>query len=99
MKSNTAKENAELRSIIKHIWPRTHEKLLNKVVPKPDCKCTIIMLRKLLYVTLSIIPMLSCTIAETLLNFAASMIDNKGQFLSNHRFRRGPPSIVRDIGN
>ena len=43
--------------------------------------------------------MLSCTIAETLLNFAASMIDNKGQFLSNHRFRRGPPSIVRDIGN
>jgi len=36
VKSNTAKENAELRSIIKHIWPRTHEKLLNKVVPKPD---------------------------------------------------------------
>ena len=38
VKSNTAKENVELRTIIKHIWPRTNEKLLNKVVPKPDCK-------------------------------------------------------------
>ncbi|XP_066912648.1 muscle calcium channel subunit alpha-1-like [Clytia hemisphaerica] len=36
VKSNTAKENLELRSIIKHIWPRTNEKILNKVIPKPD---------------------------------------------------------------
>ena len=36
VKSNTAKENAELRSIIKVLWPRTGPKLLNKVVPKPD---------------------------------------------------------------
>lgn len=36
VKSNTAKENAELRSIIKVLWPRTGVKLLNKVVPKPD---------------------------------------------------------------
>ena len=35
-KFNTAKENAELRSIIKVLWPRTGVKLLNKVVPKPD---------------------------------------------------------------
>lgn len=38
VKSNTAKENQELRSIIKHIWPRTNEKILNKVIPKPDCE-------------------------------------------------------------
>lgn len=37
VKSNTAKENQELRSIIKHIWPRTNENILNKVIPKPDC--------------------------------------------------------------
>lgn len=42
VKSNTAKENAELRSIIKILWPRTGIKLLNKVVPKPDCKFFII---------------------------------------------------------
>lgn len=36
IKSNTAKENAELRSIIKILWPQTGIKLLNKVVPKPD---------------------------------------------------------------
>lgn len=38
VKSNTAKENGELRSIIKHIWSRTSEKLLDKVVPRPDCE-------------------------------------------------------------